>query len=66
MDAMTVILTSSPARFVPLVSAAGIGIAPAPVDPCRSVRGRRAADCGRARGEVVPFAALGTGTRPAR
>jgi len=58
MNALTVILTSSPARYAPLVSASGIGIAPAPVEAGAFVEARRAAGRALKWGEVVPFAPL--------
>jgi len=65
MDALTIILTSAPARFAALVSASGIGIAPAPLGSGVPTWSRGAAARGLARGEVVPFVAPRTGARAA-
>ncbi len=63
MSAMTTILTSAPARFVPLAAASGIGIAPVTAEACAFVPSGRAAGPGGLRAEIIALAPARSGAR---
>lgn len=63
MSAMTTILTSDPARFVPLAAASGIGIAPVMADACASIPSGRATGPSGLRAEIIALARVRSGAR---
>jgi hypothetical protein len=66
MSAITTILTSAPARFVPLAAASGIGIAPVTAEACALTASGRAAGLGGLQAEIIALAPVRIGARRPR
>ncbi len=63
MSAITTILTSAPARFVPLAAASGIGIALVTAEACAFVPSGRAAGPSGLRAEIIALARVRSDAR---